>query len=531
MGGAGAGRAVGDGAPSFPDGHTVAFLAMLDGQTQAAIMKPESGSWTVLTHQTDLGESGVIDWSRDGSRLYFDRSSGDARRVFSVPVLGGEPRLVLENAGAPCVLADGSLGVVRINVQRDFQLFHYWPDSGKIEPLAGIVASNFVDFVLRATPDGKGIVFYGHSLDSKGRKGDLGIYVLDIASGKPVNVAPGQGPGFVPALAATPDGKNVLYTRYEEGLISVISTPISRSGEARTMFTLTNRTDYLDVGPDGVYADQIQAGQLILRFPARGGVTEHLTQLQGDRVGLVLVLPDGRPLVYSDAGFRRRLQIVQPDGSRSQLVESNENFHPPGALVGDHRVAVLTSSKSPEIAIISIDDGRITDRVPVKAEGIRSLASSPDGKMFYYSSGGDIWSLPAAGGNPQKLMAGDSVSADPNGRDLLVARLDNDGTQLFRLPVTGGEAQRVVFHGDVHLSNALLGVSAIGPGGLIAVGSASADKWLFQTALIDPRAGTIVRIPMDFDGETHTPVWTRDGRIVVDGTTYGFSIWRFHPVR
>jgi hypothetical protein len=32
-----------------PDGQLVAFLAMVDGLTQVAVMKPQTGNWTVLT--------------------------------------------------------------------------------------------------------------------------------------------------------------------------------------------------------------------------------------------------------------------------------------------------------------------------------------------------------------------------------------------------------------------------------------------------------------------------------------------------
>jgi len=109
-----------------PDGQTIAFHAMVDGQTQVAIMKPESGTWAVLTHQRNLGQIQDIAWSRDGSKLYFDRATDIPRGIFSLPVLGGEPRLVLEAAGVPCVLADGSLLVHRVNAQRNIQLYRYW---------------------------------------------------------------------------------------------------------------------------------------------------------------------------------------------------------------------------------------------------------------------------------------------------------------------------------------------------------------------------------------------------------------------
>src|SRR5436305_15327483 len=58
--------------------------------------------------------------------------------------------------------------------------------------------------------------------------------------------------------------------------------------------------------------------------------------------GVALVLPDGRALLYAVAGFKKRFQIVQPDGTLSPLVESNEECGLPAALAGREHVAVLT---------------------------------------------------------------------------------------------------------------------------------------------------------------------------------------------
>ena len=38
-----------------PDGHLLAFEAIVDGLSQMAVMKPESGNWSVLTHDRDHG--------------------------------------------------------------------------------------------------------------------------------------------------------------------------------------------------------------------------------------------------------------------------------------------------------------------------------------------------------------------------------------------------------------------------------------------------------------------------------------------
>ena len=58
-----------------PDGHTLAFLAMERGLTQVAVMKPDTGNWTVLTHERNVGPATELNWSADGNTIYFDRQA------------------------------------------------------------------------------------------------------------------------------------------------------------------------------------------------------------------------------------------------------------------------------------------------------------------------------------------------------------------------------------------------------------------------------------------------------------------------
>lgn len=53
-----------------PDGNLLLFRALIDGQSQVAVMKPDAASWTVLTHDRDKGAMEFAAWSRDGSKIY-----------------------------------------------------------------------------------------------------------------------------------------------------------------------------------------------------------------------------------------------------------------------------------------------------------------------------------------------------------------------------------------------------------------------------------------------------------------------------
>jgi hypothetical protein len=124
----------------------------------------------------------------------------------------------------------------------------------------------------------------------------------------------------------------------------------------RQLFTLTGDPWYLDIAPDGsIYADQISQNNMILRSPPSGGVPERLGGTQ--EAELALVLPDGRPLVYTVSGFRRRFQIVQRDGVLSPLIEGSEEYGMPAALAGDREVAVLSDRKPDSGNLSDVLDG------------------------------------------------------------------------------------------------------------------------------------------------------------------------------
>ena len=64
----------------------------------------------------------AVAWSRDGTKVYFDRFTDSPRGIFSIPVLGGDEQLVVEEAAGPQPMPDGSLVVARSNADRINQL-------------------------------------------------------------------------------------------------------------------------------------------------------------------------------------------------------------------------------------------------------------------------------------------------------------------------------------------------------------------------------------------------------------------------
>ncbi len=145
-----------------PDGNLIAYLEMVDGFTQVGLMQPSNGNWSLLTHDRDHGIVANLCWSADGAAIFYDRLTSTPQGIYSVPVLGGEEHLVLENAFRPAALPDGTLLAVRVNKDRQWQLIHFWPETGKLREYPIFTPSldkSYGD--LRVVPGGKEVVILG----------------------------------------------------------------------------------------------------------------------------------------------------------------------------------------------------------------------------------------------------------------------------------------------------------------------------------------------------------------------------------
>ena len=189
---------------SSPDGQALAFLTIVAGRSQVAVMKPSSGDWTVLTKRGDIGSVSKVCWSRDGDKLFFDRVSDVPRGIFSVPPLGGEEQV--RSSRTPrgprrCrTEASSSSSATPRATSRSIASVPTPESSRRVGPA---VAAEGGTWSLRAFPDGKTAVFWGRlagSADPARR-----VYLLDVATGKATPFAP-QLP-LAPPLAIGEDGK------------------------------------------------------------------------------------------------------------------------------------------------------------------------------------------------------------------------------------------------------------------------------------------------------------------------------------
>ncbi len=513
---------------SSPDGQALAFLTIVAGRSQVAVMKPSSGDWNVLTKRGDAGSVFKVCWSRDGDKLFFDRVSDVPRGIFSVPPLGGEERAVLEDAQGPEALPDGSLLVVKRDAARNFQIHRFRPDTGVLAPLGPAVVAEGGTWSVRAFPDGKTAVFWGRLAGSNdpARR----VYLLDVATGKATAFAP-QLP-LAPPLAIGEDGRSVLAFVTFGDLQHAIS--VSLDGEvSRILFPVTGKPWGMDSGAGGsLFVSTLDSPAELLRFPPVGGVPDQLVTMAGNLASSPVELPDGGVLVPNQVLGRRRLVISAPDGQMRPFLDSAEQATPPSTLVGENLVAFLSGSvgQPPLITVAKIPEGRIVRRIE-ETRGIapQSLVASPDGRTLYYVNAGSLFSVGIEGGAPRKLRPANGVAVDPRGPSpaLIVQVNAVDGVQLSRVPLDGGSEFSILFASPLRLAPVPISGSAVGPDGRIAVTVTSPDTMFRGVALLDPVTAALERLPVTFDGDLQYPAWSRDGSLLAVGVSIRSSLWRF----
>jgi len=520
-----------------PDGHLLAFQAMDNSLTQVAVMKPESGNWVVLTHRRDRGTVLQISWSPDGALIYYDRCCDVPKGVYSVPVLGGEERLILENARAPEALPDGSLLVSKLNAQRQLQAFRFWPETGRQLDLpleigsAGIYASGF-----RVAPAGKQAIALASPL-GRGAEG-LGLYGIDLATNAIRRLPPTvQESATIRSWGVTRDGASVLAAMPAASMWRLLEIPDGGRAAQRTLFTVANSGVWsIDSGPDGsVYANLADHLLELVRLSPGGESPERIAGYQSTSgVPLqILMLPDGRAVVPTNSSGHTSLLAVAKGRDAVPLINTVEETSAPMTLAGPGTIAfVIGPAPRRTIAVAEIASGRITSRITPGKNAIDSLTSSPDGKALYFGMGGSIWTAPSAGGESKMVCAGDAAVMEPSGRSLLVTRMENSRVRMLRVPLGGDPGSEIPLDALLDANHAkYISSGSIDAQGRLLVPVTPPDSWFNHLGILDTATGHISRIPDQSLIDYPSAVWTPDGRILALQIPHRAAIWKFQPER
>jgi DNA-binding winged helix-turn-helix (wHTH) protein len=513
-----------------PDGQLLAFRAIVDGLSQVAVMKPDSSSWTVLTHDRTHGAVASLAWSHDGSRIYFDREWGSGR-IFTVGPLGGDPRLVMENAWLPEPLPDGSIIAQRHSSEGREQLLRFWPDTGRVQTLPASTRFNDSPAV-RVFPGGREIAVFGRPEQAAGPR----LFVLDLATlrvSSPPAAAPLAGSLRDP-IAVSPDGASILIERRRNDTYETIAIPKSGAGEPQTLISLPSIAAPIsaDAGPDGsIYMDHSEFEQSVQVIDQSGVIKVDIPifqSLRGPARNPVIAIPDGGIVFEAQRQGRLDLFLGRANAEPQLLLNGNQHAGLPGALLGDDKVAFLLGTPDQaHIAIASLRDGTVMRRFSADVPQVTAMTAPTDGRTIYYASNGTIWAQSASGGDPRKITQGYDVAVDPPGKTLYLIRTGGDGHEVFQMPAEGGEATRIALPASFNLTPQGLSSSAVGRDGRILLPVNLPDLFYFRTAVFDPLHRTMTPVPAPPRAVVMSAGWTTDGGIATSITHWSSSLWRY----
>jgi hypothetical protein len=522
-----------------PDGHVLAFQAMVDGNSQVAVMKPESGSWNILTRERNLGTVNYVSWSPDGGTIYFSRGIDVPYGVFSVPFLGGEPHMVLEKADNPVALPDGSLLVTRINEGRRLQMFHFWPETGKLQELP---AETFISdryLPIQVSRDGRRAIIFGNLVGKDAEKSSL--LELDLAAAS-AHVIPVNGLDYADlrTYAFSLEGASVIVAFRAKALVRIVRMPLDGRGIPVELFTVTSDVWGIDAAPDGsILINTMDRPAEVVNFRSRGTQPSTQALAASTKISsfpklaypdMVAVLTDGRAVIPAEVSGGTRLMAVERGKDPVPLVNTTEETAAPLAAMPGNRVAfVIGPDPHDTIAVADGSNGRISARISPGKGSVQSVTASPNGATLYFTAGGSVWSIPSGGGDAIKVCAGDWVVANPIGGTLIVGRNLSSRISLFEVPVVGGLERTIPLDPASPMNGFFVSPGSIRSDGQMLVSLNVADSWFNPLAQLDLKTGRITRLAGDGVSDLHSAAWTSDGGIVASRMGLVSTIWKFTP--
>lgn len=541
------------GARVSPDFRWLAFVVLHNGNSQVGTMKLDSGEWRVLTHDCTHGSVASVCWSEDSNLIYYDRVFVTPMGIWSVSPFVREPKALdgspdIKSAQCPQVITDGSLLVAQPNSKGNLTLWRYWPKGSQdalqvLDPPIQITTGDEVwwPFPLRALHTKNQAIFCGKLLDGTEAIPQRLLYLLDLDTKKARLLSPDPIPFDLVSLAIAPDD-NWVYLVWPAGdLRQIVRLPLAGGGPPEPILPLSNPIFGLDLDNQGrLFVDQFRRPPEVLRFGPEGGAVERVASLSDGQNFQPVELPDGRFLLPSRVSGRSRLLLKLPRKDPTFLTKSGET-RTPATLVGQDKLAfVAVTEKGARLMIgqpeplgdgdgIAFRDLKLLDHVPV--EGLTALAASRDGTDIYYVRDRKVYAVQAERSQPKPLGDGDGIAIHPNGKELVVQRLEGQGVRLFRVQLPDGPPREIPkVKGCLRLTSDTIGPHSIDERGRMLVATASPDIWFWLPALLDLENGKLEPcIKVDYEGDIYPANWGNGGKVIGLGQSLQSDLWRFTP--
>jgi serine/threonine protein kinase len=428
-----------------PDGRLIAFVSSRDGRQRIWLKQVADGTEAAITSGPD---DTAPRFAPDGSVLLFTRRENGANAIHRVPVVGGEPRKLIDNAFDGDWSPDGKQIVFIRNRgelnSRTSTLCVASTNGGAVREIAASTTEELMS--PRWSPRGTSIAV------TRGPRGTAAgsLMVIDLISGDKQILKRDTPHGLLSGAAWVAGGDALVYAELD----ALAGTGLPGRGR----------------------------GSAIVLHEVNGGRARVLLRNPHSAADSVDVTGTGR-IVFSEDFTRQSLREVSLDGSGHErwLSRGISVDRQPSYSRGGNSI-VFTSDRGGSLDIweLMLDSGslrRITDH-----EGIDwDPFPTADGQSLFWSSDRsghfEIWTSAFDGGNPQQATQ-DGVDAENPSLSVAGDWIFYDSSNprrdaLWRIPRAGGQPVLVVegetTHPEVSADGAFVVYGRPEGGGPIAI--------------------------------------------------------------
>jgi len=400
-----------------PDSRLIAFAAVRQNGQGLWLMDMVTRSEVKLTGEADRFPR----FTADGGTILFTRTEDGRQSLWRIPVIGGAPRLVLEDASD----ADPS------------------PDGGRIAYIAG-------------------------TTDSAGVRARLMVAKSDGTGGRELW---SKGSALVGSTRWSPDGRRiVVVTSGSQNAPSTIvvidvSNGSSRDYPAPNGHVLSNAlwdgTGNGLILAEGVGITAVQRGSSgrLFRLDTRSGKYRPLGWLENypSTIGL---LSDGR-LVLSSLLARQNLREVTigaRDLTEGRWLTTGLSIDRQPVYSPDGKAVMFSSNRGGTLDLweVSVETGEM-HRVTDDPEDDWDPEYGPDGRSIFWCSGRsgafEIWAARRDGSAPRQLsrdsLDAENPSVSPDNRWVFYSSAHPAKSGLWRVPVAGGDGELLLRAGTL----------------------------------------------------------------------------------
>jgi Tol biopolymer transport system component/predicted Ser/Thr protein kinase len=431
-----------DYAPSAsPDGRSVAFASTRDGTSRIWLKELARGVEAALTAGADT----LPRFSPDGSMILFTRFEGTRSALYRIPVLGGEPRRVVDDAISGDWSPDGK-AVVFLRPSRRAEgigtmVGKIGADGGGEQVIfdsknTGLIQDNptwsrNVQVHPRWSPNGKTIAITQGGLDAATPSS---IFLLDVDGKNPRTVPAAHGGFYLSSLAwlALPD--EVIYTQTETiGPVAGGTRGIRqnlRTGETRQVFSSADVASVVDVlGTGRAVFDSARPSQNVREVDVRGrrgaarAIDERWITRGHTHDRQPVYSPGGDYVLFSSnrSGNLDLWEVSTKTGTLRRITDDPANDWDPAYAPDGTSIAWSSNRSGHQEIWVALADGGSPHQVSHDGEDAENPVFLRDGQSILYVSWNPakrgVWKIGLDGSGARMLIPGHNYAeVSPNGQ-------------------------------------------------------------------------------------------------------------------